>query len=123
MRRNPAAQVHANGRNLGCVIPFTNPNASQFRDSLRKDSKLFQSINENLLNRPDERAYITLPEPKVHNRIRHNLAWPVVGHVAATVALVQFDALLFQKRGRGEKVFFVPVAPDRHDMMVFHLRS
>jgi hypothetical protein len=112
--------MHTDGRNLRGIVPFTSPDAGQARDAPGANSKPFQRINEDLLDGADESAYIALPVPQIHDGVGYHLARAMIGHVATTICLVQFDAVLLQKSGCCEDVIFVPVAADRDYVGVLH---
>ena len=104
---------------MAAIFALLGPDAGHSGDTLRFDAEIRQGVDQNLLDGADECAHIALPCPQIHDRIRDDLARPVVSDIAAAIALVKFDAGAPQRFFRGEQIFRMAVAPDGDHVRVF----
>jgi hypothetical protein len=107
--------VHSDRRDLR----ITHPNAGHRGDAARTNPELSQRIDQNLLNPAHESAHIALPIPQIHDRIRHNLPRPVIGHVPAAIGFMQLNPGPPQRFFRRQQILQMPVTPNRNHVRVF----
>src|SRR5580658_6967616 len=87
MRSYPAADVYADGGDLA----IAHPNSGELGNALRFDSVARERIYNRLLHAAHICAYVPFPIAQVEDGIAHELARPVVGHIAAAVGGIERD--------------------------------
>ncbi len=115
MRRHPAGNVYADGRDLALLYPH----AGEFRDAAGGDAEIGQSSDEHFFQRADVSRHVALPLAQIENRIAHQLPGTMISNVAAAIGRVKCHAGAFQDLIAGEQVFAVPVAAQRNHVRVF----
>lgn len=68
------------------------PDSSVQIIALRADTVLGQQMNDSVLQRAQVSMGIAAALTEIDDRVRHDLAWPVVGHVAASIRFDDRDA-------------------------------
>ena len=78
--------------------------------TLAPDVELGQRPDQHLFDAADVGDHIALPFSQIEDGVSDHLAGTVIGHIAAAIGVMEFDAGASQKFGVGQNVFLVRVA-------------
>jgi hypothetical protein len=112
MRSDPAADVNSDRGDLCSLNP--NSLASPLWNPSRRQSEERQGIDQALFHAREIGVYIAPPFSQINDRVANQLAWAMISHVAAAVAIKKFDSRARQNVLTRENMLLFSVSPDRH---------
>ena len=110
MAGDPSGDPDANGRQF--LAPH--PHASSSLRALRSDAESGGRSDENFFEVTHVTVHVAPVGFEVEDRVAHQLAWAVIGHIAATSDVEHLDALLREVSRWSQHMIPILTAPYTH---------
>lgn len=94
MSGHPASNVNAYRSDLRSLDPDSDRCSVEPRVGV--DAEIREGTNKNFLQVTDVSTHVPPIRLEVEDRVAHELAGPVIGHLPAAVGVADHDSLLFQ---------------------------
>src|ERR1700722_5566995 len=94
----------------------THPEAMLAFDARGLDAVFGGSLDHHFFELLDVPADVAAMRGQIHDRIADDLAWTVIGDVAAAIGFAKFDVHLIEQVAAGSKILSIAVAAEGDDV-------